>query len=358
MRSSPKVTAIVDTFNHARFIEQALTSVLAQGFSDTELEILVVDDGSTDHTVKLIEKFGRRVQILRKKNGGQASAFNAAIPLAKGEIVAFLDGDDWWARDKLKRVIDAFDQHPNVGVVGHGFYEVNEISGKSIAVLPGASQLLTLKTLEDGLKFRTVMSFLGTSRVAFRRRVLGAIAAVPTTLVVEADEFISTMAVALSDAWLIQEPLTYYRLHSGNLYQFQGGDLIKLRRKMKVLEELGAALRSGLPRDRLDDRTVEAVVEPINTEAKRIRLSIFGGAPWETFQVERVSMRLAYQKMGWQYAAFKFLVLALTLLLPPKTFYRMRSYYARRGLRHFRRFTGEPKPVASTVYSRASNARQ
>jgi hypothetical protein len=117
-------------------------------------------------------------------------------------------------------------------------------------------------------------------------------------------------------------------------------------------------LRSGLPRDRLDDRTVEAVVEPINTEAKRIRLSIFGGAPWETFQVERVSMRLAYQKMGWQYAAFKFLVLALTLLLPPKTFYRMRSYYARRGLRHFRRFTGEPKPVASTVYSRASNARQ
>jgi hypothetical protein len=229
---------------------------------------------------------------------------------------------------------------------------------KSIAVLPGASQLLTLKILEDGLKFRTVMSFLGTSRVAFRRRVLGAMAAVPTTLVVEADEFISTIAVALSGAWLIQEPLTYYRLHSGNLYQFQGSDLSKLRRKMKVLEELSAALRSGLPRDRLDDRTIEAVVEPINIEAKRIRLSILGGASWETFQVERVSMRLAYQKMGWRYATFKLLVLALSLLLPPKIFYRIRSYYAQRGLRHFRRFTGEPIPMASTVYSRDSNARQ
>jgi glycosyltransferase involved in cell wall biosynthesis len=358
MRSSPKVTAIVDTFNHARFIEQALTSVLAQGFSEAELEILVVDDGSNDATVELIEKFGTRVQILRKENGGQASAFNTAIPIAKGEIVAFLDGDDWWAKDKLSRVVDVFDSHADIGVVGHGFFEIDEITNKSLAVLPDASRHLALKTLEDGIEFRNVMSFLGTSRLSIRRNALRAIGVVPNALVVEADEFISTMAVATSEAWLIQEPLTYYRLHAGNLYQFQDGDAVKVRRKMLVLQALGAALRRDLPRGLLSDRTIEAIVEPIEVEAKRIKLSVTGGGSWETFQVERASIRLAYKKMGWRYATFKMLVLALTLLLPPKLFYKIRNYYAKRGLRRLRRFTGEPDPVANIVYSRANNAKQ
>ena len=94
----PLVTAIVDTFNHEHFIEQALNSVLDQGFSASDLEVLVVDDGSTDRTSVIVEKFAGRVQIVRKENGGQASAFNAAIPLARGEIVAFLDGA-WWVMD-------------------------------------------------------------------------------------------------------------------------------------------------------------------------------------------------------------------------------------------------------------------
>jgi glycosyltransferase involved in cell wall biosynthesis len=358
MRSSPKVTVIVDTFNHARFIEQALTSVLAQGFSEAELEILVVDDGSTDLTVELIEKFGRRVQILRKENGGQASAFNTAIPLAKGEIVAFLDGDDWWAKNKLSRVVDVFDNHADIGVVGHGFYEIDEITRKSIAVLPDASRHLALRTLKDGIEFRNAMSFLGTSRLSIRRSVLRAIGVIPNTLVVEADEFISTMAVVTSGAWLIQEPLTYYRLHAGNLYQFQDSDTVKVQRKMSVLLELGAALRRDLSRDHLSDLAIEAIVEPIEVEAKRIKLSVVGGKSWETFQVERASIRLAYRELGWRYATFKMLVLASTLLLPPKVFYKIRDYYAKRKLRHLRRFTGEPVPIANIVYSRANNAKQ
>jgi glycosyltransferase involved in cell wall biosynthesis len=359
MRSTPIVTAIVDTFNHARFIEQALASVLEQGFSATDLEVIVVDDGSTDLTIEQLQKFGGRVQILQKENGGQASAFNVAIPLAKGEIVAFLDGDDWWAKDKLSRVVNIFENHADIGVVGHGFYEVDDITGHSIAVLPDSNRRLVLKTVEDGIKFRNSMSFLGTSRVAIRRQVLRSVGIVPNTLTVEADEFISTMAVAISDAMLIQEPLTYYRLHAGNLYQFRDADAVKIQRKMSVLLDLSAALRRELPREQLSDRTIDAVVELIDIEAKRIELSMVGGRPWETFQVERACMRLAYQTIGWKYAAFKTLVLALSLLLPPKTFYRLRNYYAQKGLRSLRRFTGEPVPIASVVYSQASdNAKQ
>ncbi|HVA17640.1 MAG TPA: glycosyltransferase family 2 protein, partial [Candidatus Dormibacteraeota bacterium] len=106
----PLVSALIDTYNQERFIEQALVSVLEQGLSPSELEIVVVDDGSTDNTASLVAKFAPRVRYIRKKNGGQASAFNAAIPETNAPIVSFLDADDWWAPGKLRAVLDAFQQ--------------------------------------------------------------------------------------------------------------------------------------------------------------------------------------------------------------------------------------------------------
>src|SRR5580692_2357527 len=117
--SKPFVTALIDTYNHEAFIEKAIESVLHQDFPAVESEILVVDDGSTDRTPELVRKFAPRVRMLRKANGGQASAFNAAIPEAQGEIVAFLDGDDWWAPGKLTAVADVFARDAAVGLVGH-----------------------------------------------------------------------------------------------------------------------------------------------------------------------------------------------------------------------------------------------
>src|ERR1700687_3313331 len=101
------VTVLLDTYNQEAFIEKAITSVLNQDFPASETEILVVDDGSTDNTPEIVRKFAPRVRLLRKINGGQASAFNAGIPEARGEIVAFLDGDDWWAPGKLACVVEA-----------------------------------------------------------------------------------------------------------------------------------------------------------------------------------------------------------------------------------------------------------
>jgi glycosyltransferase involved in cell wall biosynthesis len=343
---TPLVTAIVDTFNHEAFIEQALDSVLSQGFSPDDLEILVVDDGSTDRTSELLDKFAARVRILRKKNGGQASAFNAAIPLARGGIIAFLDGDDWWAKDKLLNVLEIFRTDPCIGVVGHGFYEIDEVSGYSLAVVPDSHRHVRLHTLEDGIGFRNVMSFLGTSRVAIRRQVLDLVGPIPDALVIEADEFMSTLAVAKSQAVLLQEPLTFYRMHGGNLYQFRDGDMGKIRRKMAVLAELGLALRRELLKTHLEDDVINAVVEPVDVEAKRLKLMCAGGTSWETFQVERAVVRLAYKHMPWKYRLFKRFVLILTLLLPPKTFYKLHHYYSKMNLKRLRRFTGEPVAAA------------
>src|SRR5579863_6880831 len=115
----PFLSVLIDTYNHERFIEQAILSVLAQDVAEGEREIIVVDDGSSDRTPEIVRRFEPRVRLIRKTNGGQASAFNVGIPEARGEIVAFLDGDDWWAPNKLTRVMQAMNADPAVGIVGH-----------------------------------------------------------------------------------------------------------------------------------------------------------------------------------------------------------------------------------------------
>ena len=136
--SRPFVSVLIDTYNHEKFIEQAITSVLEQDFPSSDFEILVVDDGSTDCTSELVRKFSPRVAYLPKQNGGQASAFNFGIPYCRGEIVAFLDGDDWWVANKLTRVASTFAEAPSVGIVGNGIINVQR---------DGTHQVETLKSV-------------------------------------------------------------------------------------------------------------------------------------------------------------------------------------------------------------------
>ena len=122
--AQPFISVLIDTYNHERFIEQAINSVLEQDLAQKQCEVIVVDDGSVDRTPDLVRRFEPRVRLIRKANGGQASAFNAGIPECRGEIIAFLDGDDWWAPGKLAAVANAFASGSNVGLVGHGITEV------------------------------------------------------------------------------------------------------------------------------------------------------------------------------------------------------------------------------------------
>src|SRR5579864_6446749 len=108
--TKPFVSVLIDTYNHERFIEKAIVSVLEQDFPASEREIIVVDDGSSDQTPEIVRKFEPEVRLRRKTNGGQASAFNVGIPECRGEVVAFLDGDDWWAPQKLRSVVEALEQ--------------------------------------------------------------------------------------------------------------------------------------------------------------------------------------------------------------------------------------------------------
>ena len=146
----PPVSVLIDTYNHERFIEQAIVSVLEQDVPPAEMEVLVVDDGSTDNTPSIVQKFSSRVRYLRKANGGQASAFNFGIPETRGEIVAFLDGDDWWAKDKLRIVLEELAKNPEIGTVGHGFYEVYSGGAPNRLVVAKDRHVLGLGDVEAG----------------------------------------------------------------------------------------------------------------------------------------------------------------------------------------------------------------
>src|SRR5271167_1538342 len=157
--AKPFVSVLIDTCNHERFIEKAVTSVLEQDFSAAEREILVVDDGSSDRTPEILRRFEPQVRVLRKTNGGQASAFNAGIPECRGEIIAFLDGDDWWAAGKLKRVTEVLNSEPSVGLVGHAIHEAFA-DGSIRTSAPEKSERLELNSLAAARVFRLRKSFL------------------------------------------------------------------------------------------------------------------------------------------------------------------------------------------------------
>jgi glycosyltransferase involved in cell wall biosynthesis len=342
----PSVSVLIDTYNHEKFIEQAIVSVLEQDVPPAEMEVIVVDDGSTDSTPSIIRKFRPRVRYLRKENGGQASAFNVGIPEAHGGIVAFLDGDDWWAKDKLRCMLDAFANNPEVGAVGHSFFEADVESGRTLPIRPLGEYRLRLSNPKEALLFTQLRCFLGTSRVGIRKAVLSQVLPIPEELMVEADEFMFTLAVAMGGALVLERPLTYYRLHDNNLFQFRAGNVTKVRRKRNVLRCLARELPPrlallGVPRD-----VIDTIIKPVWVEGERLHLMLGEGKPLDTFRVERAAYSTAYRRTSLAYRAFKSLVLLSTLLMPPRQFYRVKNWYAAKGLRRMRRILGEPTPAA------------
>ena len=347
--NTPRVTAIVDTYNHEQFIERAIESVLEQDFPADQMEVIVVDDGSTDSTPARIAKYGERVCYLRKENGGQASAFNFAIPHAHGEIIAFCDGDDWWAKEKLSVLMEVFDRHPEAGIIGHGYFHVEQPQAPYPVVGPDREYTLELRKREGAERYRQIKAFLGASKVAIRRELFAKILPIPEELVIEADEYMFTLAVALTEARVLPRPLFYYRFHENNLFQIQVHDETKTRRKGRVLDALVQTLPPALERAGVSREAVEIVMEPLRVDATHIRLHLDGGWPWETFGVERALLRLGYQNPSLGYRAFKAGVLGLSLVLPPRAFYKLKQWYSRSGASELRRVMGEGVAVAPVV---------
>jgi glycosyltransferase involved in cell wall biosynthesis len=114
--STPIVSAIIATYNAGHYLEEAIRSILAQTMPD--LELLVIDDGSTDGTRALVAGFtDPRVRYVWQENAGQTSAKNHGLRLARGNFIGFCDGDDFWYPNKLDLQLACFQKNPRLGVV-------------------------------------------------------------------------------------------------------------------------------------------------------------------------------------------------------------------------------------------------
>jgi GT2 family glycosyltransferase len=342
----PFVSVLIDTYNHERFIEKAIVSVLEQDFPAAEREIVVVDDGSSDRTPEIVRKFEPQVRLLRKENGGQASAFNAGIPECTGEIVAFLDGDDWWAPGKLQAVCGALADDAEVGLVGHGITEIY-MDGREHTELLRETPRFRIDSEAGARAFRLRKSFLGTSRMTFRSELLRRIGAVPETLRVQADEYLFTLGAALADVLILREPLTFYRLHDSNAFQVTNGNMEVLGHKHRVLAALAEALRKKLSEMNLSERVISMVADSVQTESDLIRLTMENGWPLETLRAELQNYRIVNEHaslFGW---AFKCVTLLPACVLPSQIYYSLRNRVSGSGLyqRARRKWLPFPEPA-------------
>ena len=130
----PLISVIIAAYNTARYVGEAIDSALAQTYSP--IEIIVVDDGSTDNTQEVLAAYSDRITILRQENSGSAAARNAALEAARGEFVAVLDSDDVWMPDKLERQMALFETCPEIDFVFANSQHMDE-DGNEVHVFSG-----------------------------------------------------------------------------------------------------------------------------------------------------------------------------------------------------------------------------
>ncbi len=122
---SPLVSVVIPTFNAARLLSETIDSVLGQTYP--HVEVLVIDDGSTDDTAQVLERFGDRIRYFRQENwGGPSGPRNVGVQNAQGDLISFFDSDDLMVSEKLATSVDVFRHHPDVDFVFSNFQGINE----------------------------------------------------------------------------------------------------------------------------------------------------------------------------------------------------------------------------------------
>ncbi|MGB7522294.1 MAG: glycosyltransferase [Spirulinaceae cyanobacterium] len=215
------VSIIINNYNYAQFLPEAIESALTQNYPHTE--IIVVDDGSTDNSREIISNYEEKVIPALKENGGQASAFNAGFAASKGEIICFLDADDYYLPQKVIQVIKLFEQHPQIGWIFHDLEDV-DINGSILKKQRKRriSEFNLVDLREIILKGKKLTYwFTATSGLCFKRNILEEILPMPEQFKISSDSFVRLAAVHLSPGILSPERLATHRSHGNNLYAFR-----------------------------------------------------------------------------------------------------------------------------------------
>ena len=207
-KGHPLVSVVIPVYNGERFLAEAIESALSQTYP--AIEVIVIDDGSTDGTSAVIKGFGTSVQSLQQENAGVANARNAGINIARGDLIAFLDADDVWLPSKITRQVQAFQSNPGAGFVFCGYTVVNEDLRPRFRVPASRARRRIERSLtldawgiglaSTGMMPRSVLEHIGEFR--------------PGPSVSEDLEF-SVRVAAVYPVIAARDPLVMYRTHGG-----------------------------------------------------------------------------------------------------------------------------------------------
>lgn len=214
--TDPLVSVLATSYNHARYLRAAVDSVLTQSFGPERMEILVIDDGSTDGSGAVLRSFSsERVHCTRKEHGGQASALNLGLRESRGAIIAFLDGDDLWHPDKLRRCVEALHANPQAGCVQHLLEKV-DATGAPLpgGTFPDPNSWPPRYGLENFVSGQA--RFAATSALVFRKQVLERILPIPESFAYSADSYLYQHALFYAQTVNLPIVLGAYRIHGEN----------------------------------------------------------------------------------------------------------------------------------------------
>ena len=236
----PRVSVLINNHNYARFLGAAIDSVLAQGLPDAELEIVVVDDGSSDASRTVIESYGARVRGVFQPRRGQTAAVNRGFSESRGEIVCLLDADDVWVPSKLSRILPLFDD-PAVGAVQH-FLQDSDAALKPLPRrFPNWPARYRLDDLAEGR-----VEWTAVSGTAFRRAALAKALPLPEELFFYLDDWMLSRTLFFFDVANVAEPLALRRIHGANWYAGNYADPRKLEGDFRHREIYRRALDGWL----------------------------------------------------------------------------------------------------------------
>lgn len=210
--SSPKVSVIIPTYNHANYIAAAIQSVLDQTYQD--FEIIVVDDASTDQTDKVMSQFDdpRIMYLVHKKNRYAAATRNTGIRASSGEYIAFLDADDFIHPAKLQTQIAFLEENPSIGLTYNSRIEIDQ-SGAPLSIAP-APLVVTLSDLVVGYPY-------GPSDVVMRKDWALRVGMFDESFVFHGEDPDFFMRLALNGCQMagVNRFLNYRRLHVGRIFR-------------------------------------------------------------------------------------------------------------------------------------------
>ncbi|HET9530055.1 MAG TPA: glycosyltransferase [Blastocatellia bacterium] len=234
----PRVSVVIPTYNRAELLNETIKSVLNQSFK--ALEIIVVDDGSTDDTREVVSGLNGPIKYIYQENKGRSAARNRGFKLSSGEYICFLDSDDLFSLEKVGRQVELLDSHKEIGFV-YSDYAFIDRSG----MLLDKPLIYSRHPLQKGfiLKHLLHFDFIPPSTVMVRRTCLETVGLFDSALE-PAEDFDWLLRLAgRYEASYVAEPLCRIRMHGGNTPSADiAGATIQVIMKHLSLDESKAAL--------------------------------------------------------------------------------------------------------------------